>query len=93
MFTRLIRLTTSWGENYVFQPVRQVPRNRSHRLLNLIQLGVLLARREAEAHYLQVDFLIIMRVGNSKGLGDPGVKGILLKLAHPRHDTHGTGRK
>ena len=30
-----------------------------------------------------------MRMGNGEGLGDPGVKGILLKLAHLRHDTHG----
>ena len=71
----------------------QVSRNRSHRLLNLIQLEVFIARREAKAHCLQVDFLIIMRAGNSKGLGDPGVKGVLLKLAHPCHNTHGTGRK
>ena len=49
--------------------------------------------REAEAHYLQVDLPIIMRAGNSEGLGDPNVKGILLKLAHPRHDTRGTNCK
>ena len=71
----------------------QVSRNRSHRLLNLIQLEVFIARREAKAHFLQVNFLIIMRAGNSKGLGDPGMKGILLKLAHPRHNIYGMGRK
>ena len=72
----------------MFQPVRYVPRNRSHRLLNLIQLRVFIARCEAEAYYLQVNFLIIMRAGNSKGLGDPGMEGVLLKLAHPRRDIH-----
>ena len=34
-----------------------------------------------------------MRTGNSEGLGDPGVKDVLLKLAHPRRDTSGTSRK
>ena len=32
-----------------------------------------------------------MRAGNIKGLGDPGVKGVVLKLAHPRRDIHGMG--
>ena len=34
-----------------------------------------------------------MRTGNSEGMGDPGVKGVLLNLAHPRRDTSGTSRK
>ena len=34
-----------------------------------------------------------MGMGDNEGLGDPGVKGILLKLAHPRRDTRGTSRK
>ena len=34
-----------------------------------------------------------MRTGNSEGLGDPSVKGVLLKLAHPRHDTSGMSHK
>ena len=45
------------------------------------------------AYYLQVDLPIILRAGNSEGLGDPGVKGILLKLAHPRCDTSVMSRK
>ena len=60
---------------------------------NLIQLGGIIARHEDEAHYLQVNFLIIMRAGNSKGLGDPNVKGVLLKLAHPRRDIYSMGHK
>ena len=51
------------------------------------------ARREAKAHCLQVNGLRIMRAGNNKGLGDPNVKGVLLKLAHPRRDIYGTGRE
>ena len=74
-------------------PIHRVPCNGSHRLLNLIQLRVLVARREAEAHYLQVDFLIIMRAGNSKGLCDLGMKGVLFKLAHLRRDIYGMGLK
>ena len=42
---------------------------------------------------LQVDLLIVMGMGDSKGLGDPGAKGVFLKLAHPRRDTCGTSRK
>ena len=45
------------------------------------------------AHYLQVDLPIIMRMGNNKGLGDPGVKGVLLKLANPRRYACGMSRK
>ena len=69
MFVKLIQLTTSLEGDYVFQPIHQVLRNGSHRLLNLIQLGVFIARREALAYYLQVDLPIIMRMGNSEGLG------------------------
>ena len=45
------------------------------------------------AHYLQVDLPIIMRTGNNEGLGDPGVKGVHLKLADPRRYTSSTSRK
>ena len=34
-----------------------------------------------------------MGMGDSKGLGDPGVEGVLLKLAHPCRDTRGTSHK
>ena len=34
--------------------------------------------------------LLVTRMGNGEGLGDPGVKSTLLKLAHPSHDTCGT---
>ena len=34
-----------------------------------------------------------MRMGDSKGLDDPGVKGVFLELAHPRRDTCGASRK
>ena len=34
-----------------------------------------------------------MGTGDSEGLGDPSVKGVLLKLAHPRCDTRGTSRE
>ena len=45
------------------------------------------------AHYLQVDIPIIMRMGNGEGLGDPSMKGALLKLTDPRHDTGSTSRE
>ena len=45
------------------------------------------------AHHLQVDLPIIMGTGNNEGLGDPGMKGVLLKLAHPRRDTCGANRE
>ena len=45
------------------------------------------------AHYLQVDLPIIMRTGNSEGLGDPSVKGVLLKLVDPRRYASGTSHK
>ena len=51
---------------------------------------------EKEAAYaqraLQVDLLLVMSMGNGEGLGDPGVKSTLLKLAHPSRDTCGTSR-
>ena len=34
-----------------------------------------------------------MSMGDGEGLGDPGVKGALLKLAHPSRDTSGTSRE
>ena len=34
-----------------------------------------------------------MGMGNGEGLGDPGVKSTLLKLAHPSRDTCGTSRE
>ena len=34
-----------------------------------------------------------MGMSDSKGLGDPGVEGVLLKLAHSCHDTRGTSRE
>jgi len=43
--------------------------------------------------YLQVDLLIVMGMGDSKGLGDPSMEGVLLNLAYPRHDSHGTSCK
>ena len=49
--------------------------------------------REALAHHLQVDLPIIMRMGDIKGLGDPGAKGVFLKLAHPRRDTYGMSHR
>ena len=45
------------------------------------------------AHYLQVDLPIIMRTGNGEGLGDPGVKGVLLKLADLRRYADSTSHK
>ena len=36
---------------------------------------------------------MIMRMGDGKGLGDPGAKSIFLKLAHSRRDTRNTGRE
>ena len=45
------------------------------------------------AHYLQVNLLSIMGMSDSKGLGDPSVKGVILKMAHPRRDTCGTSRE
>ena len=80
-------------ENLFFQPIRQVPSKGSHRLLHLVQLSIFIDRREALARYLQVDLPIIMGMGDSEGLDDPGVKGILLELAHPRHDTRGMSRE
>ena len=50
-------------------------------------------RHEAMAHYLQVNLLSIMGMSDSKGLGDPGVEGVLLKLAHPCRDTRGTSHE
>ena len=67
-------------------------RKRSHRLLNRVQLIILISRWETFAHHLQVDLILVMRMGNGEGLGDPDVKSTLLKLAHPSRDTSGMGR-
>ena len=72
----------------MFQLARQVPREGSHCLFHLVQLIVIINRRKTMTHYLQVDLLIVMGMGDSKGLGDPGMEGVLLKLAHPRRDIH-----
>ena len=44
-------------------------------------------------HYLQVNLPIVMGMGDNKGLGDPGVKGVLLKFAYPRRDSRGMSCK
>ena len=67
----------------MFQLVRQVSHEGSHCLFHLVQLIVIINRRKTMTHYLQVDLLIIMGMGDSKGLGDPSMKGVLLKLAYP----------
>ena len=51
------------------------------------------ARREAEAHRLQVDAVPIMRMSNHEGLMDAGMKGIPLELAHPCYDLDDMGHE
>ena len=43
------------------------------------------------AHRIQVDATNVMRMSNHEGLINPGMKGILLELAHPSRDLDGTG--
>ena len=93
MSIRLIRLTTPLGKNHIFNFAHQGFCKRSHSRFYFIQLRGFIARCKTETHRLQVDAFIVMRAGDGKGLGDPSVKGILLKLAHPRHNICGTGRK
>ena len=93
MFGKLIQLTTpSKGEPCLSACSPGSARGEPPPF-NLVLLGVFIAELEAEAHYLQVDLPIIMRAGNSEGLGDPGVEGVLCKLTHPRRDTRGMSRE